>query len=167
MPTTSITAYIALGSNLGDRRATIAQALSLLNQTPNITVCRISELIESEPVGGPVGQGMFLNAAAELRCECSAQQLLAAMQQIEKRLGRQRIEKWGPRTIDLDLLLFGDEIIDTDDLKTPHPHMHERQFVIEPLAQIAPEVRHPLLNQTIRQMQQGLDNPPPPTAILD
>ena len=102
---------------------------------------------------------MFLNAAAELRCECTAPQLLDAMQQIENRLGRRRTEKCGPRTIDLDLLLFGQDIIDTQNLKVPHPRMHQRQFVIEPLAQIAPQVRHPLLDLTIRQIQQNLDRP--------
>ena len=162
MPITPITAYIALGSNLGDRRALIDQALSLLSAAPNITVSSLSDLIETEPMGGPAGQGKFLNAAAELRCTCSAQQLLNTTQQIEKRLGRRRTEKWGPRTIDLDLLLFGDEIIDTRHLKIPHPRMHQRIFVIEPLAQIAPAVRHPLLNLTIRQIKQDLDTPPTP-----
>lgn len=153
------TAYIALGSNLADRRHMIEKALSLLNAATNITVSCVSDLIETQPIGGPPRQGMFLNAAAELRCECTAPHLLDTMQQIENRLGRRRTEKCGPRTIDLDLLLFGQDIIDTQNLKVPHPRMHQRQFVIEPLAQIAPQVRHPLLDLTIRQIQQNLDRP--------
>ena len=118
---------------------------------------RLSSIIETEPIGGPAGQGPFLNAVAELRCLCSPQQLHTATRQIENRLGRSRTEKWGPRTIDLDLLLFADRTIDTPLLKIPHPRMHQRTFVIDPLAEIALDVRHPTLNLTIRQIQQALN----------
>ncbi len=150
------TAYVALGSNLGDRCGTIEQAVSRLNACADINVVRLSPIIETEPVGGPPGQGSFLNAVAQLDCHCSAKHLYATMQRIENDLGRVRTEKWGPRTIDLDLLLFGDQIIDTPELQVPHPRMHERTFVIEPLAAIAPDIRHPTLDVTIGEIERKL-----------
>src|SRR5438046_750339 len=121
----AVTAYIALGSNLGDRRAMLDAAVARLRATPEIEVTRVSSYHETEPVGGPSGQGKYLNAAAELRTTLDAQQLLTVMQSIESDIGRVRAERHGPRTIDLDILLFGDEIIKNDVLTVPHPRMHQ------------------------------------------
>jgi len=145
-------AYIGLGANLGDRRANILAATDLLRQTPGVASVSLSSLYETEPVGGPPGQDAYLNAAARVETDLDASTLLAVLLDIEARLGRQRSERWGPRTIDLDLLLFGDEVIHTPGLTVPHPHMHERRFVLEPLAEIAANMIHPALRMTIQQL---------------
>src|SRR5262245_45804846 len=136
----AVVAYIALGSNLGNRQSNLDRALAELRQHPGIAVERVSSYHETEPVGGPAGQGNYLNAVAELRTESTAAQLLQALLPIEERMGRVRTEHWGPRVIDLDLLLFGTDIIDIHeaniDLRVPHPRMHERRFVLEPLVEI-------------------------------
>ena len=150
-------AYIGLGSNEGDRSTTIIRALSLLDSYQGVTMGVVSQLIETNAVGGPDNQAMFLNGAAELHCQLSAEELLKAMQDIEKQLGRIRKEKWGPRTIDLDLLLFGSEIINKEHLKVPHPLMHERIFVMRPLAQIKPDILHPVLKKTARNILKELE----------
>lgn len=143
------TAYIALGANLGDRRANIARAIEQLRATPGIDVTKVSDLIETAAVGGPPGSPPYLNGAAELKTALSPEALLACLLATEATIGRTRREKWGPRLIDLDLLLYGNQIIDTPDLKVPHPLMHTRRFVLEPLAQIAPDAVHPVLGKTI------------------
>jgi 2-amino-4-hydroxy-6-hydroxymethyldihydropteridine diphosphokinase len=148
----SATAYIALGSNLGDKRAFLDQALQALRATPGITVKNVSLYIETDPVGGPPGQDSYLNSAAELETDLPPRQLLEALLAIETRLGRVRNERFAPRTIDLDLLLYGEEVINEPDLIVPHPRMHERRFVLQPLSYIAAEVRHPLLGKTVREM---------------
>ena len=148
------TVYIGLGSNLGNRAQQIAQALAILDALDGITVVRVAELIETEPLGGAAGQNNYLNGAAQLHCRFSAVELLAILLGVEKRLGRQRTQKWGPRTIDLDLLLFEDQIIDEPHLQVPHPLLHERDFVLKPLAELAPEYVHPVLGKTIRQILQ-------------
>jgi len=145
-------AYIGLGANLGDRQADIRRACDLLRQTDGILSLKLSSLHETEPVGGPPGQGPYLNAAARVETDLDASALLAVLLDIEARLGRQRSEKWGPRTIDLDLLLFDDQVIDMPGLTVPHPRMHERRFVLEPLAEIAADVIHPALRMTIQQL---------------
>ena len=145
-----ITAYIALGSNLGDRAQHLDQALQFLAQSPGVAVVKVSAYHETAPVGGPAGQGPYLNAAAELHTTLAADQLLRLLLDIENKLGRVRREHHGPRTVDLDLLLFGQEKITSTnpDLIVPHPRMHERLFVLEPLAQIAPLAVHPVLGST-------------------
>lgn len=155
----SIRAYIGLGSNLGNRAATIIQALTMLDEIPGIQVVQISQLIETSPVGGPPDQSNYINGAAELRCSLSAEELLEQLLAIEKQMGRERVQPWGPRTLDLDILLFGNEIIDKPHLKIPHPLMQTRHFVMIPLSQIAPNVVHPVLGSTMRQLQRALEQP--------
>ncbi len=128
------TAYISLGSNLGDREATIRAAIAAL---PGVVA--VSELRETEPVG-VVDQPRFLNGAARLETELSARQLLDTLLAVERELGRERRERWGPRTIDLDLLLYGSETVDEPGLTVPHPRLHERRFALEPLAELDPEL---------------------------
>lgn len=151
------TAYIGLGSNLGDRRGMIDQALSLLEACPEVEVSAVSHLIPTAAVGGPADQGDFLNGVARITCRLSAEDLLRRLMEIENRLGRRRMEKWGPRTIDLDILLFGDRIIDREDLKVPHPLMSSRSFVMAPMAELAGDVVHPRLGKTMREILASLE----------
>lgn len=153
-----ITVHIALGSNLGDRAAHLHAAIAAIAKLPGTTILRISPFLETEPVG-PVSQPLFLNAAAALQTRLSARDLLNHLLAIERSEGRQRQsgQRWGPRTLDLDLLLYGDAIIESPDLTIPHPRLHERMFVLGPLAEISPDVRIPVLNATIRELKERLD----------
>jgi 2-amino-4-hydroxy-6-hydroxymethyldihydropteridine diphosphokinase len=137
-------ALIGLGSNLGDRPANLSGAISALGQVPGITVRQLSSFHETEPVGGPPGQGLFLNAVARLETDLDPVSLLHVLQEIEDRFGRQRTVRWGERTLDLDLLLFDDRIIDTPELCLPHPRMRTRKFVLEPLVEVAPGAVDPV-----------------------
>ncbi|HEV2295475.1 MAG TPA: 2-amino-4-hydroxy-6-hydroxymethyldihydropteridine diphosphokinase [Tepidisphaeraceae bacterium] len=145
-------AFIAIGANLGDRAATIRSALETLDRSDGVDVVRVSTLIENPAVGGPAESPPFLNGAAELSTTLNPHALLARLLDIERSLGRERRQRWAPRTIDLDLLLYGDEVIQTNNLTVPHPLMHERDFVLAPLAEIAPDVVHPLLHVPIRHL---------------
>ncbi len=130
-------AYVGLGANLGDREETIRRAAELIGAR------RLSSLRETEP-WGRTDQPSFVNAVAELETELGAQELLAQLLAVERRLGRvRRGERWGPRTIDLDLLLFGGLVLDEPGLTVPHPFLHERGFVLEPLAELAPLLEIP------------------------
>jgi 2-amino-4-hydroxy-6-hydroxymethyldihydropteridine diphosphokinase len=142
-------AYVALGSNLGDRAGSIGAALEMLSQTPGVAAVRASALLENPAVGLPPGSPPFLNGVAEVRTALGARALLERLLEIERSLGRERTRKWGSRPIDLDLLLFGGGVIDEPDLKLPHPRMHERRFVLEPLAELAPGAVHPTLGKPI------------------
>ena len=153
------TAYIALGSNLGNRSENISEALHLLDTIPEITIVKVSSLIETAPAGGPKGQNNYINGVVEILSRISAEQLLELMQSVETRLGRpaqQNRPKWSPRTIDLDLLLFGSEIIDTPLLMVPHPLMHQRRFVMAPLVELAPDLTHPVLGRSMRKILDSL-----------
>ena len=147
--------YIALGTNLGDKEKNLKEALGYLIQK-GITVCKVSDFIETEPYG-VTDQPDFLNAVAEVRTEKSPAELLQVLLQIEQEMGRKRIRRWGERNIDLDLLLYDDRIIDLPDLKVPHPDMQNRDFVLRPLSQIAPEAVHPVLGKTIGQLWEDLN----------
>ena len=151
-----ILAYIALGSNLGERRAYLDDALAALRLQPGVEVRNVSTYHETEPVGGPAGQGRYLNAVAELRTTLEAPQLLRVLLTVETQLGRVRAERFGPRTIDLDLLLYGTAVLNIQeagcDLVVPHPRLHERLFVLEPLIEIAPSAVHPLRRSTAKDL---------------
>jgi 2-amino-4-hydroxy-6-hydroxymethyldihydropteridine diphosphokinase len=136
------TAYVGLGANLGDREATIRRALDLLASRPEIEVGAVSSLRETEPVG-LADQPRFLNGVARLETTLAPRELLDALLETERELGRERRVRWGPRTIDLDLLLFGDTVLDEPGLTLPHPRLHERRFALEPLAELAPGERIP------------------------
>jgi 2-amino-4-hydroxy-6-hydroxymethyldihydropteridine diphosphokinase len=153
-------ALIGLGSNLGDRRATLEGALTALEATPGIRVRRVSRFHETEPVGGPPGQGAYLNAAAVLETTLDPFELLPVLQAIEARFGRIRTAHWGERTLDLDLLLFDDRIIQTPDLSVPHPRLTERRFVLEPLAEVAPQAVEPRTRRTMSELLAELDRGP-------
>jgi 2-amino-4-hydroxy-6-hydroxymethyldihydropteridine diphosphokinase len=151
----AVRAYVALGSNLSDRHRNINAAIEKLNQIAGIQVGKVSSYYETEPVGGPP-QGTYLNAVVEVKCSLSAGELLKRLQRIEKDLGRTRSGKSFPRTIDLDILLFGDQVIDEAELKVPHPRMHQRSFVLDPLNEIAPDAVHPVLGLTVSELRRAL-----------
>ena len=132
-------AYLGLGSNLGDREAMLRAAIAALDATPGVRVTAVSSLYETPP-WGPVPQGPYLNACVALDTTLSPRELLRLCLAIERDHGRERAVRWGPRTLDIDLLLYGDETIDEEGLMVPHPRMTERAFVLVPMAEIAPEL---------------------------
>ncbi len=141
-------AWIALGSNLGERETMIRLALDDLARLPETTVLRASSLYDTEPVG-ETEQPNFLNAVAEVETGLTARQLLWNLLLIERRLGRARTKRWGPRVIDLDLLLYGSEVIDEPGLQVPHPEMTNRTFVLVPLVELEPLLPHPVTGETM------------------
>ena len=152
----SETVYIAVGSNLGDRRDNVQAALELLVRTPGVVIVRRSALYETSPVGGPAGQGAYLNGAIEATTDLDPAMLLARLHDVEARLGRVRSVPDAPRPIDLDLLFYGDHIHDDPALMLPHPRLHERLFVLDPLAEIAPGLIHPRFRRSIAQLRAAL-----------
>jgi 2-amino-4-hydroxy-6-hydroxymethyldihydropteridine diphosphokinase len=144
-------AYLGLGSNVGDREEYIEQALFLLEKNPAISVSRHSSNYETEAEGG-ADMPFFINAAVEIRTKLSPHKLLEVCQEIETALGREREVEWGPRTIDIDILLYENEIVSEDKLQIPHPLLHERLFVLKPLREIAPHFIHPVLEKTIEAL---------------
>jgi 2-amino-4-hydroxy-6-hydroxymethyldihydropteridine diphosphokinase len=144
-------AYIGLGSNLGDRKSFIDKAVQSLRETPDVTVVRVSTVVETEALNN-AKQPKYLNCAAEIRTSLSAAKLHQQLVRIENSLGRQRGEKWASRTIDIDLLLFGSEVINSDTLTVPHSQMHLRSFVLSGLRELNPKLVHPVLNETVETL---------------
>lgn len=146
--------YIALGSNLGDRAANLLRAVSLLKQR-GVKIIKISDFMETEPYG-VTDQPLFLNAAAQVSTTLEPLPLLKVMLQVEQDMGRVRQRHWGERNIDLDLLLYGERQLHSEELTLPHPDMLNREFVLAPLAEIAPQLRHPTAHKTIRELLEEL-----------
>ncbi|GAA4199142.1 2-amino-4-hydroxy-6-hydroxymethyldihydropteridine diphosphokinase [Pedobacter jeongneungensis] len=152
------TAYLLLGGNLGDREGNLKRAIALLEEKTG-KVISVSSLYETA-AWGKTDQPAFLNQAIALKTGLSALQVLDHALNIEQELGRVRKDKWGERLIDIDLILFGDEIINiSNKLQVPHPHMQYRKFVMEPLAEIAPDVLHPVLGETILAISRNIEDP--------
>ena len=152
--------FVGLGSNLGEREAMIRAALDAMGQLPETTLVRASSLYDTEAVGD-VDQPNFLNAGAQLDTELTARQLLWNLLLIEKRLGRVRTQRWGPRLIDLDLLLYGQQVIEETDLRVPHPEITRRSFVLVPLVELDPLLVHPVTGQTLVSHLSHLGARPP------
>lgn len=153
---TTTTAYIALGSNLGDRAVNLRAAIDHASKLDGVEVTRVSSFLENPAVGSGDDAPPFLNAVAEVQTTVAAHPLLHHLLEIEKKMGRVRRTKWEPRVIDLDLVLYGNHIISSQELIVPHPLMHERRFVLAPLAEIAPETVHPMLQMTMRGLLEDL-----------
>jgi 2-amino-4-hydroxy-6-hydroxymethyldihydropteridine diphosphokinase len=148
-------AYLSLGSNLGDRESRLQQSIARLRDFGDIV--HVSSFYETEPIELRE-QPWFLNCVVQLETELNPPQLLSGIQKIEAELGRTREIEKGPRTIDLDIVVFGSAVIESGALSIPHPAMHKRRFVLAPLAEIAPELRHPILNKTITQLLSELES---------
>ena len=151
--------YLSLGSNVGDRAGNLNTALGLLGSVGKIVA--VSSFYETEPVEISA-QPWFLNCAAKLDTEKMPKQLMKGILDLEREMGRVRGQNKGPRNIDIDILLFGSSVIETQGLIVPHPALHERRFVLEPLTEIAAEVRHPVFKRTMRQLRDAL---PPGQAV--
>ena len=149
------TVYLGMGTNLGDRLANLKQALHLLSQLNGVEVIKVSSIYETEPVGY-LDQPFFLNLVCQIQTQLTPRLLLDQLQEIEQKLKRVRTIRWGPRTIDIDILLFGNRIIHQSDLMIPHPRMLERSFVIIPLAELAPDLIIPGTEQTVLQWKARL-----------
>jgi 2-amino-4-hydroxy-6-hydroxymethyldihydropteridine diphosphokinase len=152
-------AFVGIGSNLGDREFLIRKAVESLRATPRTSVLRVSSLYDTDPVG-EVEQPAFLNAVGWLETELEARELLWHLLLIEKRMGRVRAQKWGPRSIDLDLLFYGSAVLEEPDLIVPHPEAHRRAFVLVPLQELDADFVHPQTGEHIRKLIRRLDPTP-------
>jgi 2-amino-4-hydroxy-6-hydroxymethyldihydropteridine diphosphokinase len=159
-------AFIGIGSNLGDRQRNCVEAVSKMKEIRGCEFIRRSRWYLTSPVGVK-DQDWFVNGVARVGAEISAHELLERLLSIEAGMGRVRTEKWGPRVIDLDLLLYGKDIINEADLKIPHPQMHLRRFVLAPLAELDAEVIHPVLGKTVSQMLRELGGEDQPVTLLE
>jgi 2-amino-4-hydroxy-6-hydroxymethyldihydropteridine diphosphokinase len=153
------TVYLSLGSNVGDRAANLNTAIERLRGLGEVVA--VSSFYETEPVEFEA-QPWFVNCAVQLNTEKMPRQLLSGILDLEQQMGRRRAQKKGPRIIDIDILLFGNSVVETKGLTIPHPAMHERRFVLEPLAEIAPEMRHPVFKRTVRELRDTL----PPGQVV-
>ncbi len=143
--------YLGLGSNLGDKQNYITEAINLISRLKDVEIKRTSSVIETTPFG-KTDQPDFLNCVIELETTLIPEDLLKKCSYIENQLGRTRIEKWGARTIDIDLLFFGDTIMNTDALVLPHPELHKREFVLTSLNELCPDLVHPIFNKKIKNI---------------
>jgi 2-amino-4-hydroxy-6-hydroxymethyldihydropteridine diphosphokinase len=152
----SDTVYIGLGTNLGDREAQLARAVETLHRIDAVAVSARSSLYDSAPMGPE--QPRYLNAVVELECGLAPQRLLGILKQIELDLGRTSRERWGPRELDLDILLWPGRLVADPNLQIPHLELHKRRFVLEPLCEIAPELRHPVLGESVERLLAALSS---------
>ena len=152
-----VRAYVALGSSLGERRANLDAAAEKLSRVEGVELLARSSWYDTAPVGGPPGQPRYLNGVVGIETTLAPRALLEKLLQIEEELGRVRRERWHPRTIDCDLVLYDDSVVDEPGLTIPHPRMRERRFVLEPLVEIAPEARDPVTGLTARELLSRLD----------
>lgn len=143
--------FLGLGSNLGNRKANLQKAITALSSNPHIEILNVSSFHDTTPVGN-LNQGRFLNAVVKIKTSLEPEELLDTLLRIESELGRVRTEHWGPRTIDIDILTLHDLVYESERLSIPHPLMHERRFVLEPLAEIAPRFRHPVFGASVTKM---------------
>lgn len=157
---------LALGSNLGDREAMLRTALDDITALPDVQLARHSTWYPSQPVGGPGGQGEFLNAAAVIETTIPLPRLLAELNQIESRLGRREGERWAARPIDVDILLYGSEVSETTTLTVPHPRMSYRRFVLEPAVEVAAKMLHPTIGWPVERLLLHLDSASDQVAIV-
>ncbi len=147
--------YLSVGSNLGDRAELLKKAEALVVQLPQTVFLRKSKIYETDPVGGPP-QGKYLNAIWEIETSLSPRELKNKLKKIEETLGRKPSSRNAPREIDLDIILFGDQVVEENDLKIPHPRFPERGFVLEPLAELVPDKIHPILKKSVKELTSSL-----------
>lgn len=150
-------AYLGMGSNLGDKKGYLDRAVEKIKEDPECVVEKVSQYLVTEPYGG-VEQDDFLNACVVVRTLLSPEELLDKLHEIEQEAHRERIIHWGPRTLDLDILMYDDLVMESDDLIIPHIEMDKREFVLKPLCEIAPNLRHPILKKTVSQLLAAITN---------
>jgi 2-amino-4-hydroxy-6-hydroxymethyldihydropteridine diphosphokinase len=157
---------IGCGSNLGRRREHLDRAIELVRFMPGVSLLGVSRFLETRPIGGPSGQEPFLNGACLIETDLPPHDVLCMLAAVENTLHRERLERWGPRTVDLDLLLYDDVVLETDALTLPHPRMSTRRFVLEPCVEIAADIRHPLAACTLAEMLDSITTPEPHVAVV-